>query len=76
MAAFWLGDVLNLRLQESRTTTRERRAASQTVPDPAQELHTVALAVLLRALDYRATLGSGDRRLYPSYSRSRTSSVY
>jgi hypothetical protein len=48
MAAFWLGDVLNLRLQESRTTTRERRAASQTVPDPAQKLsaHAQAPAML------------------------------
>ena len=66
MAAVRLSDVLNPPLRESLTIIRERSAASQKVPDPAQELHTVALAVLLRALDYRTTLGSGDCRLYPN----------
>ena len=63
MAAFWLGDVLNLRLQESLTIIWVRSAASQKVPDPAQELsaHAQARAMLcVRTLDYRTSLGSGD----------------
>ena len=46
MAAFWLGDVLNLRLQESLTIIWVRSAASQKVPDPAQELSAHARDVV------------------------------
>lgn len=68
MAAVRLSDVLNPPLRESLTIIRERSAASQKVPDPAQELsaHAQARAMLcVRTLDYRTTLGSGDCRLYP-----------
>ena len=63
MAAFRLGDVLNFSLARIADCIRERSAASQKVPDPAQELsaHAQARAMLcVRTLDYRTSLGSGD----------------
>ena len=46
MAAFRLGDVLNFSLARIADCIRERSAASQKVPDPAQELSAHARDVV------------------------------